>query len=353
MLYIKSFRVEKAFVVAVAAVSLVGASHGLNINLNANLALSGNSAAFDAFRRAADTWESVLTDDVTVTIDAGLQSLGASVLGSTGNVSLAASYADFRGLLIADEAADSGGTNAIVAALPEVSGLSFYVPTDFSISGISASKANLKALGVNGAFLDTTFGLADGAINFSSDFAFDYDNTDGVGVGKYDFESVAVHEIGHLLGFTSVVDQVDAMLANGVVGAVAPTLLDLFRFVTIPGFSPTNITEFSTLARSILPGYESVFSTVTEEISMSTGRFFGDGSQASHWKDDLGLGIMDPTLAQLEIGAISAGDLLALDVIGWDLRSVASSVPDAVSSFSLLAFALGVVAWSRRKRLIS
>jgi hypothetical protein len=33
----------------------------------------------------------------------------------------------------------------------------------------------------------------------------------------------------------------------------------------------------------------------TDTAGFSTGKTFGDGPQASHWKDSLGLGMMDPT----------------------------------------------------------
>ena len=50
----------------------------------------------------------------------------------------------------------------------------------------------------------------------------------------------------------------------------------------------------------------------------SNGTNFGDGRQASHWKDSLGIGIMDPTAATGELLAITQNDVVALDAIGWD-----------------------------------
>ncbi|EDY83803.1 hypothetical protein VDG1235_3430 [Verrucomicrobiia bacterium DG1235] len=340
----RTFRIGSVLSAVSIFLSLSGTGYGLNINLNANASLLSNTAAFDAFRRAADKWESVLSDDVTVTIDAGLESLGSSILGSTSNVSLTTSYDWFRGLMVADELADTSGINPVVGALPAASDLGFFLPTGFTLNGsISASKANIKALGYDG--LDTIFGASDGTINFSSDFAFDFDNSDGVSSGLFDFESVAVHEIGHLLGFVSVVDQIDAMVENNLVGAVAPTLLDLFRFASVPGYFPLTLAEFATVPRVLLPGVASHFDTVEVKVPMSTGFFNGNGAQASHWLDDAGLGILDPTLSVLEVGALSSSDLLAMDVIGWDLRAV----PDAVSSASLFLIGIGFACWARRR----
>ena len=56
----------------------------------------------------------------------------------------------------------------------------------------------------------------------------------------------------------------------------------------------------------------------TEIVQFSTGIFLGDGRQISHWKDDLGLGIMNPTSNPEDPRIISQNDLQLFDVIGWD-----------------------------------
>lgn len=93
---------------------------------------------------------------------------------------------------------------------------------------MAASKANLKVLGVMG--LDTIFGAGDGEINFNTEFSFDFDNSNGVTSGSMDFETVATHEIGHTLGFYSVVDEIAYLMDQGGTGNVLMTPLDLFRF---------------------------------------------------------------------------------------------------------------------------
>lgn len=55
---------------------------------------------------------------------------------------------------------------------------------------------------------------------------------------------------------------------------------------------------------------------LTQVALFADGINYGDGRQAIHWKDDLGIGIMDPTVACGETLNISATDLSAFDVLG-------------------------------------
>lgn len=60
------------------------------------------------------------------------------------------------------------------------------------------------------------------------------------------------------------------------------------------------------------------------EIAFATGTNFGDGTQASHWKDDeLSegelLGMMDPTLNFGVSYSLTPEDLRAYDAIGYQI----------------------------------
>jgi len=324
----------------------------LDIVINPGSALSSNPQALAAFNRAAVQWEALFSDPVTVTIDANLISIADSnVLGQASSVELFDFFNTVRGLMIAD----AGPTEPALAFLPTAAQFSAYIPPGFSFftsAGqpvILGSKANFKALGYNAANLDTLFGASDANIEFNSNFTFDYDNSDGVTSGTVDFESVAAHEIGHALGFLSIVDRVDTLVGSSQTGAIAPFTLDLFRFRTAD--QPTSLADFTLTPRSLLPQDPSLWSDFFADYNFSTGVAVGDGRQASHWKDDVitgsYIGLMDPTLTSGVIAPITQADIRALGYIGWNVVPEASTA--AAASLGALS-TLGILAVRRRSK---
>ncbi|MCP3669718.1 MAG: hypothetical protein GY814_04675 [Gammaproteobacteria bacterium] len=304
-----------------------------DININPLLGLAGNTDAVAAFERAASQWESRISDQITVNIDANLTNFGsASIIGSTSSTMLFGGYGLIRDQMVAD--AGNELDDGVVAYLPDASQFSAYLPAGIGLSGnIVASKANLKAMGFSN--LDTGFGITDAEITFNSEFVFDFDNSDGVNAGAMDFESVAAHEIGHALGFISAVDTIDWALNEGLTGNVHINPLDFFRFDDLN--DPETLSEFTNNSRNLVPGDEAFFDDLMNEFSMSTGAYTGDGRQVSHWKDDLltgtMIGAMDPTIDYGEIFTLSEADFRVLDLIGYEIVSV--PIPAAVWLFSL------------------
>jgi len=324
-------------------------SGGLNLVIQprAGGALLNNAPALAAFNRAAATWASYLTDDITVVIDADVYSFGSgssNIIGGTTPVYLQGLYSGVAGLLV-DDAADEFD-DGIVSALP--SNLSMRSLTGIAFNGnVLLTKANAKALGLPASFLD---GLAnttiDARIDFNSDFAFSYDRNTA-SPGTIDFESVALHEIGHALGFLSQTDTADGVpIGTNLTGStMAVTTLDLFRFAS--SGRPQNAADFTNGIRELTPGVAAGLYDGETFYEMSTGVARGDGRQAAHWKDgDLTgilIGSMDPTINYTQIFTPSAADLRALDLIGYDI----TPVPE--SSWAFGAF-LVIFAMSRRRR---
>jgi hypothetical protein len=324
----------------------LASSNALVVSLNPAPGMDANALA--GFQSAANYWQSMLTDNVTVNIDIGFSALGAGILGSAGSNSAAYSAAAVRSALIthASSATDvlaignlptlsgSGGLSFLTQVSSETGSTAVSFDNDNSNNNrfLDVNTANAKALGLMGANA-----AADASITFSSLFSWDFDQSNGVGAGLQDFVGVAIHEIGHALGFVSGVDTVDAYIGNAtnLDNFAIYSTLDMFRYSAA---GTLNLAVGSA-------GYFSLDGGTTNLGLFSTGSVAhgGDGRQASHWKDNLGLGIMDPTANPPgQINTPSALDLVAFDAIGWTL------IPEP-SSFLLGSFGL-LLALGRRRR---
>jgi hypothetical protein len=311
-------------------------SNALVVSLNPAAGMDPNALA--GFQAAANYWQSQLTDNVTVNVNVGFSALGPGILGSAGSTRAVFSVADVRAALIGD--ATSTNDMLAIGNLPTLSGLggiSFLTQVN-SETGSTAvtldndnsnnnrflylNTANAKALGLMGANA-----AADASITFSSLFSWDFDQSNGVGAGLQDFVGVAIHEIGHALGFVSGVDIVDGYIGN-------PTNLDNYAIYSALDFFRFSAPGTLNLAAGDA-AYFSLDGGTTNLGNFSTGSFYGDEEQASHWKDNLGLGIMDPIMNPAgQINTPSALDLVAFDVIGWNLVPEPSSA--LLGSLSLL-----------------
>lgn len=317
----------------------------------------GNAQADAAFSAATGLWSSILLDNVTVNLQIGFQSFSAGVLAATTNNFTNYTYTQLRNALIND--ATSTDDTTAVAFLPSGTGVSMllnytsnspngsgsstaYVDNDGDANNTTAhiSNANARALGLLGAS-----SAVDGSIDFNSTggFTWDYDPSDGITPGTYDFVGIMAHEIGHLLGFVSGVDILDTnstttFFADNVF--TYRSVLDLYRYSAASFASGVNDWTAGASAK-----YFSINGGTTSLGTFSTGTVHGDGRQASHWQDNLGIGIMDPTAAAGENLHISGLDIRALDVIGWNI----TTVPEPASLALALAGLIGIFA-AKRKR---
>ena len=267
--------------------------------------LTGAQSA--AFGAAAAAWSAVLRDPITVNVSIGFRDLGTAgnggyVLGATGLTFTALRYTAFSTLYSADRtsAADMQANANLPATVPA--------------GQVQLTTAELKALG--GASTGS-----DGTIEFTSNanVAFASTRADLNG-GTYDLIGIAEHEIGHLLGFDSSVDN----------QAVTKTVLDLFRYGSAgtPSFNQGSAAYFS------------LDSGVTDLATFSVG---GAGQyQASHWLQGTGA-LMDPAVAAGHQQDITALDITVLDVLGYDL-----AVPEPASLLVLAPALLSLVRMRRR-----
>lgn len=297
--------------------------------------------AIDGFTAAANRWSAALADNITVNVQIGFSSLGTSVIAQSGSAFLERSYSEVRTVL-GTHRTSAGDYSSTAALQPGSSYARLINHTSNSPNGpnsatpyvdtlnlVGLTTANAKALGLIGPGSSL-----DALIRFNADLAFDFDPANGLTAGQYDFIGAAAHELGHALGFVSGVDDIDTSGGDYPGQNFSSNLLDLFRYSTLSLAAGPGVTDYTADNRA---KYFSVDGGTTSLALFANGAVNGEGVQASHWKDMLGLGIMDPTAFPGEQLVISNNDLLAFDVLGYTLIPE----PGTAALLSLGALLLG------------
>ena len=331
--------------------SIATGSHAATIQLF-DLGGVAGSRAEQGFNIAAAYWGSVLTNNVTINLGVGFDALDPGVIGSTGSTRADYSLRNWERQIAATKSNSRLDQTAVLPTL-NASGGANFISSGISPDGndntadvdvilgdtVSSQKlymntAVIKAVGGTGNF--NPAGL-DGEVTFSNTFGFDFNPTNGIGANTFDFIGVAIHEIGHALGFVSGIDYLDFYgRPNGPgAGGLGYSLndtsiysaLDMFRYSK----DPAGLIRGNGGVLDLSAGTEAYFSidggkTALFDNSVSTGSFNGDENQGSHWKDAEGvnqcgpqLGIMDPTFCFGQTGEVTALDLAAFDAMGWNV----------------------------------
>lgn len=268
------------------------------INITYDASVGGAPAGFTAvIGQAVQFLESQYTDPVTINISVGYGEVGGSALG---NGTLGASqtylanytYSQIYNALAAD--ATTANDTTAVASLPGAS----PVPS----ANYWVSTAQAKALGLMGASSAT-----DGFVGFSSTYAFDYNNADGVSAGTYDFYGTVLHELTEVMG---------RMLLTGVtLGGKANSYdpFDLFHYAS------AGVRNFS----ASTAGYFSIDGGTTNQGNFNTI----SGGDAGDWGSGMGNDAYNAYSNSGVVNAVSASDLVTLDAIGWNFASGTTTTP--------------------------
>lgn len=340
---------HRALVLSLAAASVVLSAQSANaLTFNFVPAAGMSQQAIDGFAAAGERWSSIFSDPVTVNISIDFRSLGAGILGQASSTSTAVTYTNTRSGLSNDRVSADDFT--AYGSLPATTGVKMlinrtannpngagsatpYIDNDNDSNNVNldVNYANARALGLVPAVNATS----DAAIAFSSNFTWDFDPKNGITGGAFDFVGVATHEIGHALGFISGVDVLDTNSSGTFYND------DVFDYVSTPDlfrFSAQSISDggagtvdFAADSRS---KFFSIDGGATPLADFSTGSVWGDGRQASHWKDNLAIGVMDPTAAPGELMLITARDRQLFDVIGWNLSNSWNWIDPAGGNFN-------------------
>ena len=301
------------------------------------------------FEIAADIWSRFLQDDVKINIHVQTsdelpeQVVGGALPGLIPDQKVK----DLKDYLKDDQS--SFDDEIAVNQLPEEGDKLRVIADRYQLKDakrLDFTSANAKALDV----IDGDSEDLDGLIVMNRAFQWNYE--DHPTEGKIDFVSVALHEIGHILGFVSGVDDPGWLTALYEARDKAESPGDL------TGKDPDKDKEYEELGKKneyvafpldffrysndstswkedyidlTIGGSHVFFSIDGQEklANLSTGKLDnGYGYQASHWKQGSNMGIMDPFITSGERKYISALDLTALDVVGWDVDKTHVDQPE-------------------------
>jgi hypothetical protein len=260
------------------------------------------ASAPDGFKATVEAvaafFESTFTDPVTINVKVE-RGLSGGLLGHS-DYTLTGPYT-FAQITTALAHGPQSGSDAIaVASLPAVD----------PIAGDHAyymTPAQAKALGLMGAS-----DALDGTVQFANNPPFDYDRSDGISPGSYDFYGSVAHEFSEVMG--RELNAIGNEAQTGAPHGYYP--FDLFKY------SAAGVRSFVGTEH----GYFSPDGGVTnlDNFNADSDDDFGDwaasaGNDAFRAFSDYGV-----------VNAVTATDIVVMDVIGWD---AAPGSPGVVALF--------------------
>ena len=272
-----------------------GGSGHLVINLSYDASVSSAPAGFTAaLTSVVQFFEDTFANPITINIDVGYGEIGgylleSGALGESESYLYYYSYSQVAAALRGDPGS-AGAAASLPATNPTGNG-QFMVTT-----------ADAEAL----ALLPGSGQGLNGYVGFGSNVTFDYNDSNGVSPGQYDFFGVAAHEISEVLG---------RQMTDGQSGAFEP--LDLFHYAA-PGVRSFTGTQ---------TGYFSTNGGVTDLANFNTnpGGDFGD------WASSV---VNDSFRAYSYSGVVnqvSSADIAVMNALGWISATAPTPAPAYVA----------------------
>jgi len=264
----------------------------MQFNINYNSSTGGAPLGFfSAINYVVSYFTHLFTDNITINIAVGYGEvggipLGSNALGSSLTFLNSVSYSTLKSALSSDAKSPADAT--AVASLP----ISDPIGGTHTYWMSTAEQKAVGLLAANGTGID-------GYVGFSSTAAFDYNRSDGISPGFYDFIGTVEHEFSEVMGRVA--------LAGTTVGAYTNSFepLDLFAYSSAGARRLVGTTS----------GYFSIDGGLTNLNNFNTnpGGDFGDWA-ASAGKD-AGLAFSNSGV----LNNFSGVDVQAMDVLGYNL----------------------------------
>lgn len=303
--------------------------------------LSDAAVVESAFNSVAAVFDSAFANPATVNITVSWGSIAGAAIpagdvsASLDNLSGPYSYSSVVGYLTG--ASRANPTDAVLAGA--VSHLPKTDPTKLGQFEIPYAEA--KALGL----LPGALPMMDGYIGFDSAVAYDFNASNGVTTGTYDFQGLAAHEIEEVLG------RITGLQSSGPSWA---TPFDLYRYTT------AGVSSFTYGAHAYL-------SVDGGQANLGDFNYTGGGDRSDWLTSSSSADVQDAYVPTGKALALTADDLEALDALGWGASNVTVSSPLSKASglfptggavaavpepatWALMVAGLGLIGASLRRR---
>jgi hypothetical protein len=253
--------------------------------INLSFGASVSTTARTVISSVAQFFQDQFSDPITINISVAFGNIGGLGSSSYNLANQTYSYSQIKTALSNDATSsdDVSAVSSLLAADP-ITGTHSW----------NMTPAEAKALGLiagNGT-------ASDGSMTFSNTAAFDYDRSNGITTGQYDFYGVVAHEMTEVMG-----RQTNA-IGNNVATGAGYHPLDLFKYASATNHSFTG-TQF---------GYFSVnngFSDLNPNFNTDPNGDFGDWANSE--AGDSFRAFSDSGV----VNAVTTADLVVMDAIGF------------------------------------